>query len=106
MCAGTDNLRDGMAPDVERTILRYYPRQALVSPLDDEQIVWDYDVDNAVLRALIADLETLDPGLRNGTRGRYDISEELILLDDLRLQVCYLGPYAALDFGVERRRNE
>jgi hypothetical protein len=95
-----------MAPDVERTILHYYPKQALVSPLDDEQIAWDYDVDNAVLRAVIADLQTLDPTLRNGTRGRYDISEELILFDNLRLQICYLGPFAALGYGVERRLNE
>jgi hypothetical protein len=95
-----------MAPDVERTIIQYYPKQALVSPLDDERIVWDYDTDNAILRALIAELEALDPSLRNGTRGRYDISEELILFDALRLQLCYLGPYAALNYGVERTLGE
>ncbi len=95
-----------MTPDIERTIIQYYPKQVLASPLDDAHVVWDYDSDNATLRAVLADLKALDPMLRNGTRGRYDISEELILFGKLRLQVCYLGPYAALDYGVEHRRGE
>src|SRR5574339_1161009 len=95
-----------MAPAVERTIIQYYPGQSLVSPLDDERIVWDYDADNAILRAVVRALTELDPTLRSGTRGRYDLSEELILFDELRLQLCYLGPYAALNYGVERARSE
>ena len=95
-----------MMPDVERTIVHYYPKQVLVSPLEDEQVTWDYDTDNAVLRDVIRELKALDPELRNGTRGRYDISEELILFSELRLQLCYIGPYAALNFGVERYLGE
>ena len=95
-----------MTPDIERTIVHYYPKQVLVSPLEDQQVTWDYDTDNAVLRDIIRELKELDPELRNGTRGRYDISEELILFDELRLQLCYIGPYAALNYGVERYFGE
>jgi hypothetical protein len=95
-----------MTPDIERTIVHYYPKQVLVSPLEDDQVIWDYDTDNAVLREVIEELEALDPNLQNGTRGRYDISEELILFGELRLQLCYIGPYAALNYGVERYLDE
>lgn len=95
-----------MTPDIERTIIQYYPKQALVSPLDDDQINWDYDSDNAILRAVVEDLSHADPELQNGTRGRYDISEELIVFEDFRVQLCYLGPYAAINYGLDRRLTE
>lgn len=95
-----------MTPDIERTIIQYYPKQALVSPLEDDQIAWDYDPDNANLRTLVEGLKAIDPDLRNGTRGRYDISEELIVFDLFRVQLCYLGPYAAINYGLDRSLSE
>lgn len=103
-----------MTPDIEQTIIHYYPQRALVSPLDNESITWDYDSDYTALKALLADLERLDAQLRPGTRGSYDISEELILFGDLRLQLSYIGPFAAVNHGIpgdldedgrERRRR-
>lgn len=97
---------DTMNPEVERTIIHFYPRRALVSPLEDANVTWNWDVDNRSLKALIADLRELDPDMKPGTRGRYDVSEELILFGDLRLQLCYLGPFAAIDYGVRRAMSE
>jgi hypothetical protein len=95
-----------MSPDIERTIFHYYPQRALVSPLENESIRWDYDADYSTLKAVLRELEVLDPQLRSGTRGRYDISEEIVLFDSLRLQLSYIGPYAALDYGLERELGE
>jgi hypothetical protein len=95
-----------MTPEIERTIIQYYPRQALISPLDDDGIHWDYDPDNATLRSIVASLAQIDGSMRNGTRGRYDISEEVILFDFFRVQLCYIGPYAAVNFGLGRRLTE
>jgi hypothetical protein len=95
-----------MDSGVERTIIHYYPRRALVSPLDNEAVTWDYDPSYAALKAVLADLARIDPDLRPGTRGRYDISEELILAGSIRLQLCYIGPYAALNYGVDRDLDE
>lgn len=95
-----------MNSELERTIIHYYPQRALVSPLENDNVSWDYDPSYGTLKAVLADLKKIDPELRPGTRGRYDISEELILIDELRLQLCYLGPYAALNYGVERDLDE
>lgn len=95
-----------MNSELERTIIHYYPQRALISPLDNEAITWDYDPNYGTLKAIIAELKALDPKLRPGTRGRYDISEELVLIDDVRLQLCYIGPYAALNYGIERELDE
>src|SRR5438105_2694321 len=95
-----------MDSELERTIIHYYPRRALVSPLDNDAVTWDYDPSYASLKALLADLEKIEPDLRPGTRGRYDISEEIVLADAIRLQLCYIGPYAALNYGIERDLDE
>lgn len=89
-----------MNAEIEQTIIHYYPQRALVSPLEDENIHWDYDSDYRSLKALLSDLEKLDPKLRPGTRGSYDISEELVLFERVRVQVSYIGPFAALNYGI------
>jgi hypothetical protein len=91
-----------MQSEIERTIMRYYPQRALVSPLDQQAAPWDYDPEHRVLKAILKDLEAIDAKLRPGTRGAYDISEELVLADGQRLQICYLAPYAAWNYGLER----
>lgn len=95
-----------MTPEIERTIIHYYPERALVSPLENESVDWDYDPDYSNLKRILGELKAIDPDLRAGTRGRYDISEELILFGKLRLQVSYIGPFAALNYGVERDLDE
>ena len=95
-----------MNSDLERTIIHYYPQRALVSPLDNEAITWDYDPTYATPKAIIADLKAIDPEARPGTRGRYDNSEELVVGDSVRLQLCYIGPYAALNYGLTRELDE
>lgn len=95
-----------MIPMIEQTIIHYYPQRALVSPLDNENITWDYDADNRVLKALLADLKDMDPKMRPGTRGAYDISEELVMHDSIRLQVSYIGPFAALNYGLPSDLDE
>lgn len=95
-----------MSPDIEQTIIHYYPQRALVSPLDDENINWDYDSDYRTLKALLAELKTLDPELKPGTRGSYDISEELLVFGRIRLQVSYIGPFAAVNYGVGESLDE
>ncbi len=86
-----------MRSDIEQTILHYYPNRILRSPLDDGSITWTWDTDHAELKALLRDLEAIDPEMANGTRCAYDISEELVLQKQIRLQLSYLGPYAAID---------
>jgi hypothetical protein len=95
-----------MTPEVEQTIIHYYPQRALVSPLDNADIHWDYDTDNRSLKALLVELENLDPEMRPGTRGSYDISEELVLFSRIRLQVSYIGPFAALNYGLPQDLDE
>lgn len=91
-----------MNAEVERTIIQFYPRRALVSPLDDANVSWSWDVDNRELKATVAALKALDPDMRPGTRGSYDVSEELILFGDVRVQLCYLAPFAAIDHQIRR----
>lgn len=88
-----------MHADVERTIMHYYPERALVSPVDSQAVSWDYDPDFATQKSIIAELKAFAPELRSGTRGRAELSEELVLLGKIHLQLCLLGPWAALDFG-------
>ena len=95
-----------MNPEIEQTIIHYYPQRALVSPLDNEEIHWDYDSDYRSLKALLADLEKVDPNMRPGTRGGYDISEELVIFGSVRLQVSYIGPFAALNYGLPSALDE
>ncbi len=91
-----------MNSELERTIIHYYPRRALTSPLDDSGVAWDYDPSYATLKALLRDLEKIGSEVRPGTRGRYDISEEIVVDDAVRVQLCYIGPYAAINYGLER----
>jgi hypothetical protein len=91
---------------IEQTITHYYPRRALVSPLDDASITWEYDPKYETLKAVLADLKQLDPELRPGTRASYDVSEEVILFDRLHLQLSYVGPFAALNYRVEEETDE
>lgn len=95
-----------MIPVIEQTIIHYYPQRALVSPLENENISWDYDSEYRSLKGLLADLEALDPKMRPGTRGAYDISEELVLFGSIRLQVSYIGPFAALNYGLPSDLDE
>lgn len=95
-----------MNSELERTIIKYYPQRALVSPIENDAIAWDYDTGYRTLKAILAELKTLEPTVRPGTRGRYDISEELILGGDLHLQLCYIGPFAAMNYGFERDLDE
>src|SRR5260221_12091320 len=95
-----------MNSDLERTIIHYYPQRALVSPLENDAISWDYDSSYVTLKGVLAELEKIDPSVRPGTRGRYDISEELVVADSIRLQLCYIGPYAALNYGFDRDLDE
>jgi hypothetical protein len=95
-----------MNSDLERTIIHYYPQRALISPLENDGVSWDYDPSYGTLKQILADLKSVDPSTRPGTRGRYDISEELVLKESIRLQLCYLGPYAALNYGLERELDE
>ena len=91
-----------MDSEIERTIIHYYPQRALVSPLQSDVVRWDYDTSYATLKSILAELKTVDPLLRPGTRGRYDISEELVLCDVVNVQLCLLGPYVAVNHGVAR----
>lgn len=95
-----------MNSELERTIIHYYPKRALVSPLDDDQITWDYDPGYGTLKAVLADLKKVDPDLRPGTRGRYDISEEVVLIDTIHVQLSYIGPFAAVNHGLDRDLDE
>ena len=88
-----------MRSDIERVILHYYPGGALRSPLGVEGITWDFDTEHAQLRALVSALEGLSDQTRPGTRGQYDISEEILVGGRVRLQVSYLGPFATLNRG-------
>jgi hypothetical protein len=90
-----------MHTDIERIIMHYYPKRVLVSPLSDEDIVWDFDTNHGTLNALLRDLTEIGADLRPGTRGAYDVSEEVVLADGLRLQLCSIGPYAAIDYEAE-----
>lgn len=92
--------------EVERTIMHYYPERALVSPLQGGRVTWDYDTMFTELKAILAQLKAIDPGMKPGTRGRYDISEEVVLIDTIRVQLSYIGPFAAVNFGVERDLDE
>jgi hypothetical protein len=85
-------------PDVEATIAHFYPERRLANPSGNRAIVWSYDPKNTTLKAIVSELEALAP-TRAGTRGRYDLSEELEI-GALRLQLSYLGPYAALNYGI------
>lgn len=87
-----------MHADVERTIMHYYPKRALHSPLDDAAIAWDYDPDFSAQKSIIAELSAFAPDLRPGTRGAHALSEEVVLLEKIHLQLSLLGPWAALDF--------
>ncbi|MCK6544390.1 hypothetical protein L6R52_00840 [Myxococcota bacterium] len=95
-----------MDSEIERVIIHYYPQRALVSPLASDAITWDYDTGYATLKSILAALKALDPELKPGTRGRYDISEELVIVGGLRLQLSYLGPFAALNHGLDRELDE
>lgn len=100
-----------MDSEIERTIIHYYPQRALVSPLQSDSIVWDYDPEYSTLKRVIAELQGLDPSLGPsavvpGTRGRYDLGEELILCGSIRLQLSYLGPFAASCFQLGRELDE
>jgi hypothetical protein len=88
-----------MSPDVERTIMRFYPGRALVSPIETK-VPWDYDPNFVVLKAVLAELTQLDSKLQPGTRGRYEVSEEVVLFGVFRVQLSYLGPYAALNYAT------
>jgi hypothetical protein len=93
-------------PDVERTILHFYPRRELKSPVGDPEVVWDYDPSFQRLKAVLAELKVLDPGMEPSARSRGELSEEVVLLGGLRLTLSYLGPYAALNHGMERPSGE
>ncbi|MCK6552885.1 hypothetical protein L6R52_44085, partial [Myxococcota bacterium] len=77
--------------ELERTIIRYYPERSLVSPLGNSRVTWDYDVTFSELKKVLAALKQIDPALRPGTRGRYDISEEVVLIDTIHVQLSYIG---------------
>ena len=94
-----------MDPNVERTILHYYPQRALTSPLQNPGVSWDYDPEYKTLKAIMADLKKAG-GVRPGTRGKYDVSEELIVEDAVRVQLSYLGPYAAIDYKLADETDE
>jgi hypothetical protein len=85
-----------VSPEIQRTIERHYPKRALTDPADDPSVKWSWDVDNSILRAIVAELSALDPVTRPGTRGRHSISEEL-LVGRLHVQLSHLGPFAALN---------
>jgi hypothetical protein len=95
-----------MRSDVERTIMHYYPQRALVSPIDNDTVTWDWDPSYTVLKAILAQLEGMDPTMRPGTRASYDISEEVVLGGKIHLQLSYIGPYAAIDYGLEREEDD
>lgn len=86
-----------MSPEIERTIIHYYPNRALTSPVQSDDIGWDYDPDHRTLERILEALEERLPEVKPGDRGGYDISEELVLAPAVRLQLCYLGPYAAIN---------
>jgi hypothetical protein len=91
-----------MDKGIEKTVMQYYPERLLASPLDNERIRWDYDPNHALLKKVVAALSRIDPTLRAGSRGDYVISEEVVLLDGIKLQLSYLGPYAALNYGAKQ----
>jgi len=81
-------------PDVAATIAHFYPDRRLADPTENRAIVWSYDPKSTTLKAIVSELQA-----RAGTRGGYDLSEELEI-GALRLQLSYLGPYAALNYGI------
>lgn len=85
---------------IERIVVHYYPSRTLVSPLADRNIRWEYDADNQVLKTILRALEKAELGVRAGTRSDYQIGEELVVGDRVRLQLSYLGPYAAIAHGA------
>jgi hypothetical protein len=94
-----------MDPRIEALIRHYYPARVLVSPIGDRKISWDYDRDYKVLKAAVADLEALDR-VRPGTRGRYDIAEEFVVGDQVRVLFSYLGPFVAVNARARAEPNE
>lgn len=94
-----------VSPDVHRTIAHFYPGGKLISPRENRSIRYEHDPKNVTLRAIVAELEAIDKNTRPGTRGRYDLSEELEL-GEHKLQLSYLGPYAALDYEEDPFEDE
>lgn len=94
-----------VSPDVHRTIAHFYPGGELISPWENRSIRYEHDSKNVALRAIVAELEQIDKNTRPGTRGRYDVSEELEV-GEHKLQLSYLGPFAALDYEEELFEDE
>ncbi len=87
-----------MDSEIERTIFHYFPERKLESPLKNRAVTWDYDPRYTALKAVLSQLKAVDSSLRPGTRGHYDLSEEVVFRGGaVRLQLSYLGPFAALN---------
>jgi hypothetical protein len=80
---------------IERIIVHCYPTGMLASLRADSS---DYDADHRVLKAILRELEEADLMVKQGTRSDYRIGEELVV-SGVRLQLSYLGPYAAIAHG-------
>jgi hypothetical protein len=89
-----------MNDQTERTIMKFYPKQALASPLTDTSITWSYDPKYEQLKALLTELRGLDSEAHAGTRVTFDISEEVVLRENVHVYLSYLGPFAAINFGL------
>lgn len=94
-------MHDAVKNEIERAVIRHYPEQALATPKS-----YEYDSTYATLKQVLADLRKIDPGLTPGTRTRPELSEEWILIGTLRLQLSIVGPFAALNYGVEHDLDE
>jgi hypothetical protein len=84
---------------LEEAIMRFYPRRALVSPLDNPEIRWTYDPKFQQLQALLAEVKEIDDSAEPGARAGFDIAEEVVLRGDVHVYLSYLGPFAAINHG-------
>jgi len=91
---------------IEDTIAKFYPKQVLISPLSDPSVNWAYDPKYEKLKALLTELREMDSTAHPGTRPNFDISEEVVLLDNIHIYLSYLGPFAAINYGDDLELDE
>lgn len=95
-----------LADDVERIIMHYYPRRRLEPPSANTAVGWEHDPGLRKLREVTRELEKIHAPVHKGARGGLEVSEEWIVGGRLRVQLSYLGPYAALNFGHAEALDE
>lgn len=92
--------------ELERIVMHYYPRRRLEAPSANAGVRWEHDPGLRKLRDVTRELEKIHATVHKGARGGLEVSEEWIVGGRLRVQLSYLGPYAALNFGYSETLDE